>query len=745
MHRSRFEHRRERLRTASQFGRFDHRRRIVGTAAQLRDVVDPAGQIVQTPVSEVEQRLRCCCLVGELRVVELLAGPGAFAEVFEPDHARAALERVEGAPQCGQQVQVGGRVAERAARVTRVGQHLACLFEKDLAHLVVLRDLSELRARGRGCEIEPHRRAHLDARARHVEVDADRVGRGRHEIDQRLRQLAARQRLAGRVDRLFECFLGAQNGRGECRLVGGLGLVREPLEVTGHIGHRHVVAHRAERELLRLFDQALLDGCGGRAAGDLGRMHFGTAAHHRAERAGFGVVGEQRLGHLRLHAEHVDQEAERTEVAGEPVEHVGLRDAVGVDLGRGQAVDLGAHAQQRGRGVVHAQHREHAAHRGKLARHGNQHLARFGLAEVLVDQFLGFGQARAQLLHHAAHGLAIRDAAVQLLHPAFERVGRVALAHGREPVGQALHARGLFGVVEIDVVECRFDVEQAGRDFHRQLGRGRGAGLLRLRDRLLQLGGKCIAEREQFLQRFADERELLRQAGHAVHLATGDGRPRIFRGDHALPRLGDHGRVKSAECADAVVDRHMVREPVGQAHGGQTRRVAAVARRGALRAEKKQILRESLGHFGFAAREDAELREQARGDALAEHVEAQQAVGLRLEHRGSELPKCRDLGLPGTCTDTRTEPGTDLAHAACRGRRVDGAHQRQQLGFDRGLRARVGLQRMRRRVGRQIAPLPVDRPQIGRVHAVGTGGLLDRAVLREQRQRGDLLAGEQAA
>ena len=129
--------------------------------------------------------------------------------------------------------------------------------------------------------------------------------------------------------------------RGQRRLVGGLRLVREALEVARDVLERHVVAHRAECQQLRLFDQARLDRRGERRR--TGRQ-LGVpvaAAHHRAQRAGLGVVAEQRLGHLRLHAEHVDQEAERAEVAGEAVEQPPA--AASVRLG-GEALDLVAHA-----------------------------------------------------------------------------------------------------------------------------------------------------------------------------------------------------------------------------------------------------------------------------------------------------------------------------------------------------------------------------------------------------------------
>ena len=76
---------------------------------------------------------------------------------------------------------------------------------------------------------------------------------------------------------------------------------------------------------------------------------FGLAPHDRAQRTGLGVVHEQRLGHLRLYAEHVDQEAERAEVAGESLEGRADIGLLCIDFCSDQRVDVVAHAQDCGR------------------------------------------------------------------------------------------------------------------------------------------------------------------------------------------------------------------------------------------------------------------------------------------------------------------------------------------------------------------------------------------------------------
>jgi hypothetical protein len=73
------------------------------------------------------------------------------------------------------------------------------------------------------------------------------------------------------------------------------------------------------------------------------------------------------------------------------------------------------------------------------------------------------------------------------------------------------------------------------------------------------------------------------------------------------------------------------------------------------------------------------------------------------------------------------------------------AHQGQHQAFHAAAGLFVGVDGLRAGVGGQLLPHPVDLPQVGRVHAVGTGNLLHSAVLREQHHRRHRLAGELAA
>ena len=103
-----------------------------------RDFFNPGAQIAERPIGESQQFLVSRALVGEARVVEFFAAPGGFAEVLQPDHARTALQRMEGAPDRGEQGQLSRRLAQLGQSVCGIGQYLACLFQKDFAKFVVL-------------------------------------------------------------------------------------------------------------------------------------------------------------------------------------------------------------------------------------------------------------------------------------------------------------------------------------------------------------------------------------------------------------------------------------------------------------------------------------------------------------------------------------------------------------------------------------------------------------------------------
>jgi hypothetical protein len=126
----------------------------------------------------------------------------------------------------------------------------------------------------------------------------------------------------------------------------------------------------------------------------------------------------------------------------------------------------------------------------------------------------------------------------------------------------------------------------------------------------------------------------------------------------------------------------------------------------------------------------------------ATRVEPQQPLCLGLEERAGHLPQGRQPAVgSGGCACAGGQSSKQLAQCA-RGGPVGLAHQGQGLGFDLGAQRRVG--RARRGAGIDVddTPLPVVRPQVGRVNAIGAGQFLHRAVLREQCQRRNRLVGQ---
>ena len=692
------------------------------------DGLGPAVQVVERLAGEGAQRGVHRRRHGQARVEQLFAGPGGFAVVLQPDHARAALERVEGAAHRRHLAQVLGLLRQPRHRGACVVDDLARLLDEDLAHLRVV--------------FQPGLPRGRDTCRRHRRRRRQGLGRRRREGGHGLREFVAHGLARRGIGGLVERRLRTAHRPCQGRLLGSGGLARQALQFLGQHGVGHLRLHQG----LRLVQQCRRLGHRQRCFVERGKGRGLLALpHHGAQAAGLGVVAEQRLGELRLHAQHVDQEAQRTQVVGQAVEGAGLHRTLRVDLGLRQRVDVVAHVQHGLRGLVHAQHRQHAAHRRQLARHRDQHLALGRVAEVLVDLLLDLGQRRAQLLHHAAHGLAVADAAVQLLHPGFQRLRLGAQAQVVDAARQPLHARGQLGVVEVAVLDGGVQVQHRGGDFHRQRRRRRGCGADGLCHRGLQRRGQHVARREQALQRITDQRELLGQPGQAVQFAAGHGRPGVLGAGHALLRLGDPGGVEATQPRGFVVDARRGVQAPGPAHRFQAR---ARARRLRVGAEEQQVLRQPVGDVVQPLHRGAQLREQARRDALAVDVAGQQPVCLRLEEGRRQLPqrgqaaaaaRARTVGLQ--CP--RAEPGAKVAHVLVQ-MAVGVAHQRQHQGLHRAARVVVGGTRLRRGVGRNVVPGPVVLPQVGRMHAVGAGEQLHRAVLREQRHRRHRLAHEHA-
>ena len=616
-----------------------------------------------------------------------------------------------------------------------IGHDLARLLDEDLAHLGVFFEAGAARGGGPGRRHRGRGRRWLGPL------------RGGQACD--LGQFAAHLRPRGRVVAVGQAAVGRAEQLRQLELVGRGGDLGQAVGLARQFAVGHAGVGGGAGQGLHLVHQRHGGGVGrhGHRQGLLARRAEGRhplgAAHHRGQAAAGGVEPEQALGQLRLHAEHVDQEAQRAEVVGQAVEGARLDGALRVDLGLRELVDHVAHVQRGLRGLVHAQHRQHAAHGAKLRRHRDEHRALGRVAEILVDVLLDLGQAGAQLGHHAAHGLAVGDAAVQRLHPHLQRPRLGAVAHGVDAAGQVHEPLGQVGLVELAVLQRGVQEQGRGRHFHGQPRGWRRRGGHHLRGGGLQRPGQHLAGREQLLQRLAHQVHLVDQRLQPVQLAGGHGRPGVLCGGHALARLHDQGRIEAAQAGLLVVQRDGGRaaaQAPGLADGGQARHSAGLGLAGA-GAEEEQVLRQPVGRRRGPARgAGAQLRQQPRGHALAVDVSRQQAAGLGLEHGRGQLPQ-RGLLEPGPGARTGGQLGAEIAHAPRRAAGVP--QQRQHLGLDHAARLVVGAARLHRGLLRQLAPLEVGLPEVGRVDAVGAGELQRVAVLREQHQRADALARQQ--
>ena len=690
----------------------------------------PTAEVGERFGAEQPQRRIHVRALRQAGIEELLARPGGIAEFAQPDHARAALERVEGAPQRGHVRLAVGRGLQPFQGRGGVGHHLARFFDEDVAHL--------------GIVFEPGAAHRCGLGRRHRGAGRNRLGRVRcRQPGHGSGQLGAQRAPGLRFDTFTQAGIGGAEQPRQLGLIGCQRLLREALGVTRQRLVADLRQRRRGAQGLHLGQQRHL----GRGAGRCRIVELGKgrdavgAAHHRAQAARGGVESEQRFGQLRLHAEHVDEEAQGAQVVGQAVEGAGLDGALRVDLGLRQRVNVVAHVQRGLRGLVHAQHREHAAHRAQLRWHRDQHLTLGRVAEVLVDLLFDLGQRGPQLLHHAAHGLAVGDAAVELLHPHVQRLRLGALAHLVDAPRQALDAFGQLGLVELAVFERCVEVEDAGGHFHGQRGRRRLARRHRLRRRPQQRLRQHLARGEQALQGFADERELLGQAGDAVLLAAGHRRPGVLGRGDPLARQRQVGRIEAAQAGGFIVGQRVILQAPDAAYRVQPRRRVGRGRRLRAAAEEEQVLRQAVRRLGLPEHTRAQLRQQPRGHALGEDVGAQQARGLGFVHRRGQLPQC---GQTGVVVGPRAsaQVGAEVAHAPQR-RAARLAHERQHFGFHGAARIFVGDARCRGEVLGQLEPLPVVLPQVSRMDAVGTGQGQSGAVLREQHHRRHRLARQQ--
>ena len=504
------------------------------------DGIDPSVKFAQCIGGEAVQRGVDARVFGQARVVDLLTGPRGVAEVAQADHARAALERVEGAAHqrdVAQPLGVGRQVLQRLARLR---DDLARFFDEDAAHLGVV------------FQAGLARRHRLGVGSHFGHGGRGRCFRNRHtdrELADGLRQVGTHRRFGLVVDGVGQRLLCLRGHTRELGFVVGHRALRELLKLARKVFIAEMRQARSLRQHLRFLHQrralagAVLEGpqpqAGGAGCGD---------------QAAFSEVKtKQRARQHRLHAEHVDEETQRAQVVGQALEVARLRHALKVDFGARELVHRVAHVRHGQRALFEVQHREHAAHGPELRRHRQQELALAGVTEVLVDLLFDVGERHAQLVHHAAHGLAVADAAVELFNPGLQRLHLATRARQLHTLRHQLRALGQSWRVELTLFDDGVKPQHRRGHLHgqrraRRLARGshlRGGRLQRMRQRL--------AGRQEPRQRVAQQGHRLGHAAQAADVATGHGRPNVSGADHAFARLRDHRRVKAAQAWGLVV------------------------------------------------------------------------------------------------------------------------------------------------------------------------------------------------
>ena len=307
-----------------------------------------------------------------------------------------------------------------------------------------------------------------------IQVQTHGTRCGVHKVRQSLRNVSPHGRRGQVIWCLLQSGLRAQGHGGQGGLIRNVSFLREPLQVTRYVRKRYEVAGRTQGQLLNLLNQSGFDL--GQARGRTHRLPPSTLvpSHDGSENTRCGVISKQRFSQVRLNAEHVNQETQSAQIPSQAIKNTRCLNMSDIHFRRRQTVHFITHAQQRRGSLVHAQHRQHAAHRRKLIGDRNQHLGFTRVAEKLIDLFFDFRERRTQLLNHAAHGLAVRHAAVQVLNPRLQGFWCCPLTHSRHAFGQALNSAFLAVSIQLPVLQAGFNVEQAGRHFHRQRCRRRG-------------------------------------------------------------------------------------------------------------------------------------------------------------------------------------------------------------------------------------------------------------------------------
>ena len=453
-----------------------------------------------------------------------------------------------------------------------------------------------------------------------------------------------------------------------------------------------------------------------------------VAPHDGPELSRLLVIDKKLPGQRALVTQHVDQEAQRAQAVAELFKYADTGRAY-VNLVHQKFFDAVAHTQRRQRCLVQTQHRKHPAHLRQLAGHLVQRQPVLRASEKLVKRFLNLAERGAQFSHHAAHGLAITDPAVEILHPALERLRLGAGQHAVEPLRQARAALCHVRLGRIEVVVGGLQVQHRSRHLHRNRSHGRFAQPHRRLDRPCQRARKLGAFRMQLHHRFGDRAKLVRSGFEPVGIAAGQGGPGLGRRGNAFARLYQQRRIETAKLRRRVVERLGAPKPIRLAHRNQ-RRGAGGSCRHRLGAIKQQVLCQAVNYPRLTARQRGVLRDDARRGAFDKHVGRAQPAAHRLKKRRGYLPEHARLDLTRRLRQTQADGRHRMGRL-----RVAGTYDLEyRLVNTRPHRGAISL---RRHGGRQchVDPAPFQRPQIGWVDTVAAHQFEHIAVLREQGDR----------
>ena len=113
--------------------------RIAGVACgmALRDGLGPCTELFERLIGECEQAGRGAVFVRDLPVEHLFERPGSLAVVAQADHARTALEGVEGAAQAGERAFVFEVGMQLLHQIVAVADDFPGFFQEDLDQLLL--------------------------------------------------------------------------------------------------------------------------------------------------------------------------------------------------------------------------------------------------------------------------------------------------------------------------------------------------------------------------------------------------------------------------------------------------------------------------------------------------------------------------------------------------------------------------------------------------------------------------------